>query len=69
MKCDRPVGSGIPIREGKIVTVDVAAKELNLTHATVMELAESETILPGLIDLHAHYNLDLKPLHALRRTH
>ena len=51
--------SGILIRDGKIVGVDVPAKQQNSTHATVIELADSETILPGLIDLHAHYNLDL----------
>ena len=51
--------SGILIREGKIESVDVPAEQQNLTHATVIELADSETILPGLIDLHAHYNLDL----------
>jgi imidazolonepropionase-like amidohydrolase len=50
--------SGILIREGKIVGVDVRAKQQNSTHATVIELTDSETILPGLIDLHAHYNFD-----------
>jgi imidazolonepropionase-like amidohydrolase len=51
--------SGIIIREGKIVSLDVVAEKQNLAHTTVIELAESETILPGLIDMHAHYNLDL----------
>ncbi len=51
--------SGILIRDGKIVGVDVPANQLNSAHATIIELADSETILPGLIDLHAHYNLDL----------
>jgi len=51
--------SGIVIRKGIIARLDVSAEQQNLTHATVIELAESETILPGLIDLHAHYNLDL----------
>lgn len=51
--------SGILIREGKIVDVDVPAKLQNSTHFTVIELTNSETILPGLIDLHAHYNMDL----------
>jgi imidazolonepropionase-like amidohydrolase len=49
--------SGIVIREGKIVGVDVE-QEL-LAGATVIDLADTETVLPGLIDLHAHYNLDL----------
>jgi len=51
--------SGILIRAGKIVGVDVSTKQLDSTHATVLELTDSDTILPGLIDLHAHYNLDL----------
>ncbi len=51
--------SGIVIQKGKIAGLDVSAGQQNLTHATVIELAESDTILPGLIDLHAHYNLDL----------
>ena len=51
--------SGIVIREGKIAALDVTADQQNFAHATIIELAESETILPGLIDLHAHYNLDL----------
>ncbi len=51
--------SGILIRDGKIAALDVAAKHHKLMHARIIELAESDTILPGLIDLHAHYNLDL----------
>ena len=51
--------SGIVIRGSKIAALDVTADQRNFAHATVIELAESETILPGLIDLHAHYNLDL----------
>ncbi|MGI9286185.1 MAG: amidohydrolase family protein [Pseudomonadales bacterium] len=51
--------SGILIRDGKIAGVDVPAKQQDSTHATAIELTDSETILPGLFDLHAHYNLDL----------
>ncbi|MEH6585533.1 MAG: amidohydrolase family protein [Halioglobus sp.] len=51
--------SGIVVREGKIEAVDVTADQQSFANATVIELAEAETILPGLIDLHAHYNLDL----------
>ena len=49
--------SGIVIRNGKIVDVD--ADVPRQTAANVIDLQDSETILPGLIDLHAHYNLDL----------
>ncbi len=51
--------SGIIIQKGKIAAVDATAEQQKLKHVMVIELAESETILPGLIDLHAHYNLDL----------
>ncbi|WNC71485.1 amidohydrolase family protein [Thalassotalea psychrophila] len=51
--------SGIVIQDGKIVGLDVSAEQQNISYARVIELSESETILPGLIDLHAHYNLDL----------
>ncbi|MCP3674698.1 MAG: amidohydrolase family protein [Gammaproteobacteria bacterium] len=48
---------GILVQNGKIVAVD--AKQINLADATIVELDDSETILPGFFDLHAHYNLDL----------
>ena len=51
--------SGIIIRNGKIVEVDAYVDQKILSDATVIDLQDSETILPGMIDLHAHYNLDL----------
>ena len=51
--------SGIVIRGGKIASLDAVAEQHNLAHTKVIELAESDTLLPGLFDLHAHYNLDL----------
>jgi imidazolonepropionase-like amidohydrolase len=50
--------SGIVIQNGKIVGVDIDVEQQILSAAHVIKLADSETILPGLIDLHAHYNLD-----------
>jgi len=50
--------SGILIREGTIESVDIPAKQQNSTHPKVIELSDSETILPGMFDLHAHYNFD-----------
>ncbi len=61
--------SGIVIRKGKIVSLDVTAEQQSLTHATLIKLAESETILPGLIDLHAHYNLDLVDKGRVEEVH
>jgi len=51
--------SGIIIRNGKISVVDADVQQQILTSADVIDLQDSETILPGMIDLHAHYNLDL----------
>ncbi len=51
--------SGIFIQDGKIVVVDADARQQFPASASVVELLDSETILPGMIDLHAHYNLDL----------
>ena len=44
---------------GKIVEVDADVAQLVVTADNVLDLQESETVLPGMIDLHAHYNLDL----------
>jgi len=51
--------SGIVIRNGKIVEVDAGVQLEILSASAVIDLMDSETILPGMIDLHAHYNLDL----------
>ena len=51
--------SGIVIRNGKIVEVDAGVQLEILSASAVIELMDSETILPGMIDLHAHYNFDL----------
>jgi imidazolonepropionase-like amidohydrolase len=50
--------SGILIRAGKIAAIDVPETSNLKNESTVIELADTATILPGLIDLHAHYNLD-----------
>jgi len=51
--------TGIVIRNGKIVAVDANAQQQVPGAANVIELQDSDTILPGMIDLHAHYNFDL----------
>lgn len=55
----RRPNSGIIVRNGKIEQVDADLQQPIPTTADVMELDDSETILPGMFDLHAHYNLDL----------
>ena len=55
----RRPNSGVVIRDGVIVEVDADSEKPILAGAEVIELQNSDTILPGMIDLHAHYNLDL----------
>jgi len=55
---ERRPNSGIIIRDGKIVAVDADVEQQVLTTADVIDLADTDTVLPGMIDLHAHYNLD-----------
>ncbi len=51
--------SGILVEAGNIIGVDLPSNIPSTMPVQLIELAESETILPGLIDLHAHYNLDI----------
>lgn len=51
--------TGIVIRDGKFLEVDAALQREVLPAATVIDLTDSDTILPGMIDLHAHYNFNL----------
>ncbi len=55
----RRKNSGIVIRDGKFLEVDADLQDAVLSAATVIDLSDSDTILPGMIDLHAHYNFDL----------
>jgi len=48
---------GIIVRDGKIVAVGIDPNQ-EITFSAI-ELQPEMTILPGLIDLHAHYNYDL----------
>ena len=51
---------GIVMTEGRFQAVAaVAASEAVAAGATVVEVGEEEVILPGLLDLHAHFHLDL----------
>ncbi len=55
----RRPNTGIVIYNGKITEVDADTSERGMQHIDVLDLADTDTILPGMIDLHAHYNLDL----------
>jgi imidazolonepropionase-like amidohydrolase len=56
---ERRPNTGIVIQGSKIVEVDADAQQQVPSAAEVIDLAETDTILPGMIDLHAHYNFDL----------
>ena len=53
--------SGIIIRSGKIMAVDAAPEDADKYIAErpmhVIELDDDQTIMPGIFDLHAHYNM------------
>ncbi len=55
----RRPNAGIVISGGKITAVDADVEQQVLRTANVIDLADNDTVLPGMIDLHAHYNLDL----------
>ena len=54
----RRKNTGILIRDGKIIEVDVNIQNQTLLPTKMIVLSDNETILPGMIDLHAHYNFD-----------
>jgi imidazolonepropionase-like amidohydrolase len=51
--------TGIVIVSGKLFEVDADLAGRDLSGARVVELKDDEYILPGIFDLHAHYNLNL----------
>lgn len=51
--------TGIVIRNGRIAEVDADVQQQVPSAAKLIELQDTDTILPGMIDLHAHYNFDL----------
>ena len=55
----RKPNTGIVIRDGKFITVGLGAGVALPDTATTIELDNDQTILPGMFDLHAHYNYNL----------
>jgi imidazolonepropionase-like amidohydrolase len=55
----RRQNTGIVIRDGKFAEIDADLQEQVLAGANVIDLTDADTILPGMIDLHAHYNFNL----------
>jgi len=55
----RKPNTGIVIRDGKFIAVGLGASVAISDSALRIELDENQTILPGMFDLHAHYNYNL----------
>lgn len=51
--------TGIVIIRGKLMGVNVDPARYDLTNARNITLADDEYVLPGLVDLHAHYSVIL----------
>ena len=51
--------TGIIVRQGMLLEVGANLTGRALNGARVVTLADTETVLPGLFDLHAHYAVDL----------
>src|SRR5262245_28353953 len=56
---DAVANTGLVVRNGTILEVNADLAGRDLTPARVIDLPPTETILPGLFDLHAHYAMDL----------
>lgn len=50
---------GILVNGGRIAAVDGDFRWQDTTGARVVQLADDEYVLPGLVDVHAHYNMTL----------
>ncbi len=50
---------GIVVRNGKFIQVRADLGGRDLSGAHVIDLDDDATVLPGLIDLHGHYNMSL----------
>jgi imidazolonepropionase-like amidohydrolase len=55
----RRPNTGIVIRNGMFAEIDAKLAESVPATSRVIDLTDADTILPGMIDLHAHYNFDL----------
>lgn len=51
--------TGLIVRNGTILEVGADLGGRDLSAAQVVDLADTDTLLPGLFDLHAHYAMDL----------
>jgi imidazolonepropionase-like amidohydrolase len=56
---DAVPNTGLIVRNGTLLEVNADLTDRDLAPARVIDLPATETILPGLFDLHAHYAMDL----------
>lgn len=57
---DVPVANrGILVRGGRLLAVNDDLTGRDLTGAVVIDLTEDQYVLPGMIDMHAHFEVDL----------
>ncbi len=50
---------GLFVKGGKFLVTDGNFRDQDTTRARVITLADDEYVLPGLVDVHAHYNMTL----------
>ena len=50
---------GVLIEDGRITATDGSVVPDDNANVQRIELGDNETLIPGMIDLHAHYNFDL----------
>ena len=60
--------TAIVIRGGSFTQIGVDPGTIVAASATVMELADDDYILPGIFDLHAHYNINVAGLGRIDET-
>ncbi len=56
---ERKPNTGIVIHDGQFIIVGLGSSVALSDAATIIELDDEQTILPGMFDLHAHYNYNL----------
>ena len=58
VSAERRVNSGILIENGVITALDLPDTRVHSQDTKIVELSDDQTVLPGLVDLHAHYGFD-----------
>lgn len=59
---ERRKNKGIMIKNGLIISIESDIDHPENKSSRIINLTESQTLIPGMIDMHAHYNFDLVDL-------